>query len=123
MAASQLKEILVEWDVYNFKVYCVIGPYKRLAAYIKRRHRRIYKEAKEENICGLYFKSIPKRGGILWLPKKPTTPQDMGYLAHEVGHAVIDMAAQRGVVIDEVNDETLCYSIAHGVQRILEGCE
>lgn len=118
-----LNEILVEWDTFNFTVWCVIGPHRCLPAYVKRKHRRVYKGKASADLSGLYFPAVPKKGGILWLPCVPRTPKEIGYLAHEVGHAVIDMHAQRHLNIDSQNDETFCYAVAHGVTRILEGCK
>lgn len=118
-----LKEIKVEWETFNFKVYCVIGPHKHLPAYVKRRHRRIYKAKATADLGGLYFPSLPKRGGILWLETIPKTPKQLGYLTHEVGHAVIDMHVQRDISLHSENDEPFCYAIAHGVTAILEGCK
>src|SRR4029079_13911238 len=118
-----LKEIKVEWDTFNFKVYVVIGPYAGLRAYVKKRHRRVYRERKVINVCGLYIASKPLCGGILWLPKVPRSPKELGYLAHEIGHAVWDMCDQRGINLDTMNDETFCYAIGHGVTAVLKRCK
>jgi hypothetical protein len=119
-----LREIKVSWETFNFKVWCVIGPHRLLPAYVKKKHRRIYKPPKNTtNLGGCYFHSKPKMGGIIWLPRVPRTCREMGYLAHEVGHAVVDMHAQRGLNLDSNNDETFCYAIAQGVTEILEGCK
>ena len=118
-----LKEILVHWEVFNFKVWCVIGAHKHLAAYIKKRHRRSYRPKRTEDLGGLYFTEKPGCGGILWLPTIPKTAREIGYLAHEVGHAVIDMHCTRQIELSKDNDETFCYSVAHGVTTILEECE
>jgi hypothetical protein len=116
-----LTEIPILWDTFNFRVWCVIGPHRYLPAYVKKRHRRSYKAKATADCRGLYFKSRPKQGGILWLDKTPRSPKEIGYLTHEVGHAVVDMHAQRGLNLDPDNDETFCYAIAHGVTSILEG--
>lgn len=118
-----LKEIRIDWDTFNFTVWCVIGPHRHLSAYVKRRHRRVYRAKASADLTGLYFKSIPKRGGILWLSEPPKNPKFLGYLSHEIGHAVIDMHAQRGLNLDSMNDEPFCYAIAHGVTTVLNGCK
>lgn len=118
-----LKEILVQWETFNFKVYCVIGLHRHLPAYVKKRHRRAYRDRATSDLRGLYFKNKPCRGGILWLPKIPRSADDIGYLAHEIGHAVMDMHTQRGLNLDTMNDETFCYAIAHGVSVVLKGCK
>lgn len=117
-----LKEIKVEWDTFNFKVWCVIGSHRCLPAYVMKRHRRIYR-GNDADDTGCYFPSRPKSGAILWLSKVPRTPKEHGYLAHEIGHAVIDMFASRNISIDSANDETFCYAIAHGVTGVLKGCK
>lgn len=118
-----LREIKVRWETFNFTVYCVIGPYRFLSAYIKKRHRRAYKAKAEADLAGLYFASIPKRGAILWLPEEPKTPKQIAVLAHEVSHAVIDMHASRGINLDNENDEPFCYSIQFGIETILKSCK
>lgn len=116
-----LKEIVVDWDTFNFRVYCVIGAHRCLKAYVKRRHKRVYKAARSANTAGLYFASVPSVGGILWLEEIPRTPETIGYLAHEMGHAVMDMHEEKRINIDPMNDETFCYAVGHGVQKVLEG--
>lgn len=118
-----LKEIRIDWDTFNFTVWCVIGPHRCLQAYVKKRHRRVYAAKSTADLGGLYFRSKPRCGGILWLGKIPRTPKELGYLAHEIGHAVIDMHAQRDLNLDSANDETFCYAIAHGVTAVLKGCK
>ena len=118
-----LKEIRVDWETFNFYIHCVIGPHAELKAYVKKRQRRVYKQRATSDLGGLYFLSVPKRGGIVWLPKVPRGPDEIGYLAHEIGHAVWDMCSQRGINLDSVNDEAFCYAIAHGVTTVLKGCK
>lgn len=118
-----LREIKVEWDTFNFKIYCVIGPHHLLPAYVRKRHRRVYRYRPEADLRGLYFPHLPLKGGILWLPKKPRTPKELGALAHEVSHAVVDMHSKRGINLDRINDEPFCYSIQHGITTILEACK
>lgn len=118
-----LKEILVEWDTFNFQIWVVIGPNRCLPSYVKKRHRRVYRSNVRHatEVGGLYFPYLgPKRWGILWLPKRPTTPSELGYLAHEMGHAVMDMHSQCGLNLDNLNDETFCYALARGVTTVLQ---
>ncbi len=120
-ALGRLKEIRVDWEMFNFTVHCVIGPHEDLRSYIAFRHRRGYDAPKHVDIAGLYFSALPKRGGILWLPVAPRRPAQIGYLAHEVTHAVMDLTRHASFGLNGKTEETICYAIAHGVEQILKG--
>jgi hypothetical protein len=120
-ALGRLKEIRVDWEMYNFAVHCVIGPHEDLVPYVLFRHRHIYDAPRKPDIAGLYFPSLPKRGGILWLPVAPRRPAQIGYLAHEVAHAVMDLTRHASFRLNGKTEETICYAIAHGVETILKG--
>jgi hypothetical protein len=120
-ALGRLKEISVDWEMFNFFIHCVIGPHEDLQLYVPFRHRRSYSAPATVDLAGLYFCNLPKKGGILWLRSVPRTPTQIGYLAHEVGHAVMDLTRQRGFRANSKTEETICYAIAHGVETILKG--
>jgi len=118
-----LKQILVEYETFNFKVWVVIGPHRLLPAFVKRKQRRVYKAKQAVDCAGLYFHERDcHRGGIIWLRDVPSTPKAIGYLAHELGHAVMDMHSRRSINMDNMNDETFCYAVAHGLTKVLEEC-
>jgi hypothetical protein len=120
-ALGRLKEIRVDWEMFNFYIHCVIGPHDDLGEYVAFRHKRGYEAPATLDLAGLYFNNLPKRGGILWLRTAPRTPVQIGYLAHEVGHAVMDLTRSRGFRPNGKTEETICYAIAHGVETILKG--
>jgi hypothetical protein len=120
-ALRRLKEIRVDWEMFNFHIHCVIGPHEDLEGYIKFRQGSGYSAPPAVDCVGLYFYALPKKGGILWLRHKPRSPAQIGYLAHEVGHAVMDLTRTRGFRPNCKTEETICYAIAHGVEAILKG--
>lgn len=113
-----LKEVLVDWECFNFQCYVVVGPIRLLPAYVKKRQRQLYKAEKDVN--GLYFPHVSQRGAVLWIPGVPKTAKDYGVLAHEMTHCVLDMHTQRGIMVDRDNDEPLCYSVQYGITSVLE---
>lgn len=119
-----MKEIVVHFETFNFRVFCAIGPHRSLPAYIKRRQRRVYKPARGEatDLGGCYFHCTSRAPGVVWLPSEPRSPEEIGFLAHEMAHAVMDMHAQRSLNLDQMNDETFCYAIMHGVRTVLQEC-
>jgi hypothetical protein len=120
-ARGRLKEIYVEWEMFNFAVFCVIGPHEDLANYIPYRHKRSYDAPTNPDISGLYFSALPKCDGILWLAKSPRRPAQIGYLAHEMGHAVLNLVQRAGIRVNSKTEETICYAIGHGIEQVLKG--
>lgn len=118
---GRLKEIRVEWEMFNFVVHCVIGPHEDLARYVLFRHRTIYIAPQTPDIAGLYFSALPKCGGILWLRSAPRRPAQIGYLSHEIAHAVMDLTRHASFRMNGKTEETICYAIAHGVEQVLKG--
>lgn len=115
-----LKEILVEWECFNFQCHVVVGPRRLLPAYIKKRLKCVYKHEKDADINGLYFPHQPQRGAVLWIPRVPQTPKDYAVLAHEMTHCALDLHSQRAIKVDQDNDEPLAYLVEHGVRSVLE---
>lgn len=66
---------------------------------------------------GRFFGSEGK-DGVVVLPKKPKTPEDIGNLAHEATHAVVDIFEFIG---EEKYDEVFAHSVGAIVREALEG--
>jgi hypothetical protein len=116
-----LKEIRIDWEMFNFVVWCVIGPHADLPRYIMFRHRSTYDASIQKDVAGLYFYALPRKGGVLWLPAKPRTPEQIGYLTHEMGHAVMNLTRHASFKPNGHTEETICYALAHGVEQVLKG--
>jgi len=58
---------------------------------------------------------------IIWLPRKPRGPKELGTLAHEAAHATrFIFVSQLGIPITAGNDEVYCHCIGWIVRRVLE---
>lgn len=114
---GDLKEIRVPMGLFDFAVYCVVGPWEDLPTYVewKGRSPDDIPEAR-----GLHFGSFGDYGPIIWIPRKPRTPEDYATLAHEVCHAMRDMMVNwAGMAINEHTDETFCHGVSHVMQTVL----
>jgi hypothetical protein len=118
---GQLLEIPIHWEMYNFHVWCVIGPHADLPRYVKWRQNSEWNYHAARDVAGLYCKRINSGGGVLWLAAAPRRPNQLAYLAHEMGHAAMDLVRYAGMRLNSKTEETLCYAVAFGVQRVLEG--
>lgn len=116
---GNLREIIVKWPPYNFKVACVIGPQKHLGPYLKYRQHITHDH--DPDAKGVYYQRRTHcRRGVLWLPSIPRTAKQINVLTHEMTHAVLDMFRFIGLPNNVSTEETLCYSIAHGVEEVLK---
>jgi hypothetical protein len=118
---GDLLEIPIHWEMYNFHVWCVIGPHADLPRYVRWRQRAEYTYPKASDVAGLYFKRLNGGGGVLWLAAKPRRPNQFGYLTHEMSHAAMDLVRHTGMRLNSKTEETLCYAVAYGVEQILKG--
>ena len=116
---GRLKEVSVTWETFDFMTYCVVGPHEDLDKYVRWRHHRKYNIPAKRDTDGLHFNSIPSKGSIIWLPRMPRKAKDIGTLAHEISHAVLDMVATRNIAVSTKYQEPFCYAISHGVETIL----
>jgi hypothetical protein len=122
-ALGRLKEFAVEWEMFYFKIYVVIGPHADLKDYVLWRSRIDYDPAVHGRVslAGLYFQSHSGgQPGVLWLAAKPRSPEQVGFLVHELFHAVMDMARIKDFRMNSKTEETIAYALTYGVERILE---
>ena len=57
---------------------------------------------------------------FIWMPSKPTTAEDIGFLAHEVFHAVAEIMRTIGVTFSENSEEIYAYTVGYLMHKILE---
>jgi hypothetical protein len=117
---GRLLEIPIAWEMYNFHVCCVIGPHEDLPRYLRYRQKIDYAYPEGSGIAGLYFRHLGDYAGVLWLASVPRKPHQLGFLAHEMGHASMDLVRYAGMRLNGKTEETLCYALAYGVERVLE---
>jgi hypothetical protein len=117
---GRLKEFEVKWETFYFTIYVVIGPHADLQRYM--RHRKIDYSATEfepSSLAGLYFNGGGRRRGVLWLAAAPRTPQQIGFLAHEMFHAVMDLVKRKAFRLNTKTEEAIAYALTYGVEEVL----
>lgn len=58
---------------------------------------------------------------FMWLPRKPKTAQDFGFLSHEVFHATCAVLCNIGSSLTTQSEEVYAYLITYLTQKIIEG--
>jgi hypothetical protein len=121
-ALGRLREICVDLGMIENGVNCVVGPYADLPAYVAwendepaAANPRIW--ADEPRGCYEYRRGYRP---IIWLPRVPRTPREIGTLAHEALHAIRPiMQDWVGIEFDRDTQEVYCHALSHVVTTIL----
>ncbi len=116
---GRLREIHVHFGMFDFAVYCVVGPANDLSAYIawRRGHSNLVPD--REASRGRYYPGRGEYGPIIWIPRRPRSPREHGTLSHEVCHVVREMYDWVGMQLDESTEETFCHAVGFAVTTIL----
>ena len=56
-----------------------------------------------------------------WIPEKPKTAQDVGFLVHELFHSTYAVMSNIGVPLSDDSEEVYAYTIGYLTEKILEG--
>ena len=104
----------VDVELYGFSVLVVIHP--DLKEFNRWMRKNVDESYYPEDADG----SRPlgrccSRGGssVIWLPSIPTTPDQLGTLAHEISHAVFNAFELIGIESGYRNDEPFCYALKY----------
>lgn len=118
-ALKGLREVRVHFGTFDFPFYCVAGPWADFPDYVAWRHRESanWLRGRVEQ-RGLYVQAFGKPP-IVWIPRCPRTPREIGTLAHEVLHIVKLMGEWAGIHFGEDTQEVFCHALGHGVTTIL----
>jgi len=117
---GRLKEIRTHMGQFDFTIWTVVGPAADLDSYIEWRHECLYeKRSDKRQAMGLCFQGFEDHGPIIWLPKPPRTAEEIGTLAHEACHALVEMMDWMGTEIKKDTDEILCHGVGHIVSNVL----
>lgn len=73
------------------------------------------------SLNGHTFYDTVFRAFILWMPKKPETAQDWGFLSHEIFHTAYAVMRKIGVTPSDDSEEVYAYLISYLTKRIIEG--
>lgn len=120
MKASALgfKRVVVPYEMFNYEFECIFGPKKNVGKYVAYHLDEARWDGPSTQRGMTYVKS--GHCPIVWMPRFPRTPTEHGTLAHEVGHAVMEMLHHAGVPVNVEAGEVFTYALAHGVKTILE---
>jgi hypothetical protein len=114
---GRLREIRVHFGMFDFALYCAVGPLTDVPGYVAWRNDDPgYPQLAPAR--GYHFVH-GRRAPIIWIPRKPRTPREHGTLAHEVFHAVRQMAEWHGIALSRETDEVYCHALGHVVTAIL----
>lgn len=116
-----LKEYHIPFDVFNFVVVLVVGPIEGLEEYIRWKHDEPDFKLSPQQFTNAQGLTVYKRCNvpIIWLPRRPATAKEYGYLAHEMLHAVRHLTDYVGLGLSDDTEELFCYALAHGVETAL----
>lgn len=83
-------------DVYRRGITIFIGPKKDLPTFVKKAFKgnktlleSIKDSLKEDSLGTTYHEDFGQ--SLIWIPKWPKTPKELGTLAHEILHATMNM--------------------------------
>jgi hypothetical protein len=112
--------IEVRLDVFEFKFQCIIGPRENIEKYLTRRWPDIPINPISQTARALTFFRA-RADPIIWLPRRPRTPKDIGTLAHEVLHVLTAFLVESvGLQLNYETDEAFCYPLGYAIETILE---
>lgn len=116
-------EIRINFGLFDFTVFCVIGDYKNLTPYLQWKFDD--KDFNTDNFdmgydclgkCCFRTGYVP----VVWIPKKPKTAEEYGTLAHESFHAVWHLFEWANIPITKDSEEVMAHAISHLVRSILK---
>jgi hypothetical protein len=117
-SALGFKRLVVDYAMFDYEFECIIGPKENVGKYVAY---HLGEEHWGNPSCERGMTYV-KTGyaPIVWFPRFPRTTDEHGTLAHEVGHAVLEMLKHVGMPINVEAGETFCYALGYGVRKILE---
>ncbi len=115
-----LKVTRVHFGLFDYAVYIVTGKYKYVENYIRWKHRD-KKYNLEKHPCGSLGLTFHKPGyvPVIWLPKKPKTPEEIATLSHECLHVVQELFRWTGLQMVFETDEVAAHALSYLVKKIL----
>lgn len=110
----------IHFGTFDFTTHVVVGPFVNLEQYARWKledpNITPSPAARGLHICRYGY--VP----IIWLPRKPRTPREMGTLAHELLHTIRVMLVDWvGINLNQDTDEAFCHALGMAVTKTLEG--
>jgi hypothetical protein len=114
-----IKEREIHLGMVDMEIVFATGKEDNLAEYIAYKF-----ETKEEKIeIGSAYGYCFYCDGycpIIWLPRYPKTPRELGTLSHECFHASMHVARWLNMPVEEKNEEVIAHCIRFLVQNFLK---
>jgi len=114
-----LREYELSFAVFHWTIILVVGPMVGLEDYLRwKLDVPDWPLNPKHNPGGL---TLYKAGQcpIVWLPRRPVTAREHGFLAHEMLHAIGYLVQHIGIELNDATEEVFCYSLGHGVEEAL----
>lgn len=113
-----MKVVTIDLVMYpaevTFIMGCTLEEFKNKAKRIKQ--PCVFDVADYHSSYGLCFKGCSGLNPLIWLEAYPTDPKTIGYLVHEVSHAIFAISNELGNVNEE---EFFCYASQYVVSQVL----
>jgi len=101
--------------VYNYTVIIIVGKEESVPAFIKGMRDVVVDVPDAKGICYVFDKYAP----ILWIPRNPKTPEELGTLAHEVVHIMSHFSVWIGTKINPETDELFAHFTSYLISQFL----
>lgn len=115
---------LIPIDVFYRDILVVFGDEKTLRKSLLKYHckeeiENLVNEVNFSNKGSVVYDSYNK-AFFLWMPDKPKTAQDVGFLMHEVFHATCAVMSAIGITLSDNSEEVYAYLIGFLTEKILD---
>ena len=116
--AFGFKAVGVRFDVYDYEFQVIFGKPDNVVAYVASRLGIASWDHPGNHRGMTYLRS--GMAPIVWMPRPPRTPNELGTLSHELMHVVAAMLVGKGMGLTNASDEAFAYAMGYAVRRVLE---
>jgi hypothetical protein len=114
------KTFKIHAGTYDFGInFCITSDLPRAVKWVNWKLESEYVTAEDFDCLG---KRIYRYGycPIIWLPKIPKTPTEIGTAQHELFHAICDCMRWAGIHLVNDTEEAYCHLIKHITKQFFE---
>lgn len=121
----KIKHFLIEDEVFNRKIYVVVGDPEKSRNHLKRKFKLSYEDcdsiSKENDGC--YFSvtnhKSQRKVFVIWVKNFRNTPGDIAVVAHEILHLTFAVMCYIGVKISDDSEEAFTYYMDSILKKVL----
>ena len=116
----KMKEVVMNLGMFDFYVICAIGPFASLEKYLQFKFDDEDLKFKDTgfNAKGRFSWSDGFTP-VIWIPKYPVNPRDIGSLSHECLHAVMYVLHWADIKPNDDTEEVIAHMLSYLVSTIL----